>query len=88
MRAIRYREIAEDLRQRVGRGDLAAGSLLPSESELSAEYAASRITIRKALELLREEGLVDSRQGFGWFVARSPPSRLSTKGELRSRTFA
>jgi GntR family transcriptional regulator len=72
VRAIRYRDIAEDLRQRVGRGDLAAGRLLPSESELSAEYAASRITIRKALELLRDEGLVDSRQGFGWFAAVDP----------------
>jgi GntR family transcriptional regulator len=72
VRAIRYREIAEDLRQRVGRGELAAGRLLPSESELSAAYAASRITIRRALELLRDEGLVDSRQGFGWFAAVDP----------------
>jgi GntR family transcriptional regulator len=72
VRSIRYREIAEDLRQRVGRGELAAGKLLPSESELSAEYAASRITVRKALELLRDEGLVDSRQGFGWFAAVDP----------------
>lgn len=72
MREIRYQQIAEDLRGRVGRGDLAAGRLLPSESELAAAYAASRVTIRKALELLRDEGLVDSRQGFGWFAAVDP----------------
>jgi GntR family transcriptional regulator len=72
VREIRYQQIAEELRGRVGRGDLAAGRLLPSESELAAAYAASRVTIRKALEVLREEGLVDSRQGFGWFAAVDP----------------
>lgn len=72
MREIRYRAIADDLRQRVTAGEFAAGRLLPSESELSASYAASRITIRKALEVLRDEGLVDARQGFGWFAAVDP----------------
>jgi GntR family transcriptional regulator len=32
----------------------------------------SRVTVRKALELLRDEGLIDARQGFGWFVAADP----------------
>jgi GntR family transcriptional regulator len=64
--------IADDLRDRVARGEFAAGRLLPSESELGTAYDASRVTIRKALEALREEGLVDARQGFGWFVAADP----------------
>lgn len=72
VREIRYRAIADDLRQRVAAGEFAAGRLLPSEAALSASYAASRITIRKALELLRDEGLVDARQGFGWFAAVDP----------------
>ncbi|HEX4866857.1 MAG TPA: GntR family transcriptional regulator [Acidimicrobiales bacterium] len=72
MREIRYRAIRDDLRRRLEAGEFTAGRLLPSESELSASYAASRVTIRKALELLREEGLVDARQGFGWFVASDP----------------
>lgn len=72
VREIRYRAIADDLRQRVTAGEFAAGRLLPSEAALSASYAASRITVRKALELLREEGLVDARQGFGWFAAVDP----------------
>ncbi len=42
--------------------------MLPSEASLGASYDASRVTIRKALEVLRSQGLVDSRQGFGWFV--------------------
>ena len=69
VRTIRYRDIADDLRRRLEGDELAEGRVLPSESELSATYSASRVTIRKALEALRAEGLVDSRQGFGWFVA-------------------
>jgi GntR family transcriptional regulator len=72
VRPVRYLTIADDLRDRVARGEFAAGRLLPSESELGAAYDASRVTIRKALEALREEGLVDARQGFGWFAAADP----------------
>ncbi|HET9610397.1 MAG TPA: GntR family transcriptional regulator [Acidimicrobiales bacterium] len=72
MREVRYRAIAAELRHRVESGELAAGALLPSESELSAAYEVSRVTVRKALELLRDEGLIDARQGFGWFVATDP----------------
>lgn len=82
MRTIRYHQIADELRARVTSGEYAAGRLLPSESELSAEFGASRVTVRKALELLRDGGLVDARQGFGWFVAgepvRQPLARLAT----------
>jgi GntR family transcriptional regulator len=72
VRVIRYRAIADDLRRRVTAGEFAAGRTLPSEAELSTSYEASRVTIRKALELLRDEGLVDARQGFGWFAAVDP----------------
>ncbi|MBV6509925.1 MAG: hypothetical protein JJLCMIEE_03041 [Acidimicrobiales bacterium] len=72
MRTIRYQVIAEELRGRLAAGEFAAGRVLPSEAELSRSYQASRVTIRRALESLRAEGLVDSRQGFGWFVAAHP----------------
>jgi GntR family transcriptional regulator len=71
-RTIRYREIADQLRSRVEAGEFVAGRLLPSESDLSARYRASRVTIRRALEALRTEGLISSRQGFGWFVSADP----------------
>jgi len=70
MRTIRYQEIAQTLRDRV-RAE-APGAVLPSESELSAEFDVSRVTVRRALETLRDEGLVESRQGFGWMVAAAP----------------
>jgi GntR family transcriptional regulator len=69
---MRYRTIADELRRSVEAGEFGAGRLLPSESELSAVHGVSRVTVRKALELLRDEGLIDSRQGFGWFVAADP----------------
>lgn len=72
MREIRYRTIADELRRRVSDGTHAAGRLLPSEADLGAEFDASRVTIRRALESLRDEGLVDARQGFGWFVSAAP----------------
>ena len=82
VRTIRYHQIADELRGRILAGAYAAGRLMPSESEMSAEFDVSRVTVRKALEILREDGLVDSRQGFGWFVAgepvRQPLARLST----------
>jgi GntR family transcriptional regulator len=81
-RTIRYREIAADLRDRVTAGEFGADRVLPSEAELSAVYDASRVTVRRALDVLRDEGLVDARQGFGWFVAsdrlRQRLGRLST----------
>jgi len=49
-------------------GEFAAGKLLPSESNLGSQFNASRVTVRKALEELRDEGLLASRQGLGWYA--------------------
>lgn len=68
-REIRYLTIADELRRQTSSGELGPGAVLPSEADLAAAYDVSRVTVRKALELLRDEGRVDSRQGFGWFVA-------------------
>ncbi len=82
MRPIRYRIIADDLRDRIGAGEFHLGAVLPSEADLSATYEASRVTVRRALEAQRSEGLVESRQGFGWLVSADPVrqdlTRLST----------
>lgn len=82
MRTIQYRRVADEVKARVLAGEYATGRVLPSEAVLSAEFGVSRVTVRKALEQLRDEGLVDSRQGFGWFVAgdtvRQPLARLAT----------
>lgn len=81
-RQVRYLAVAETLRDEIRSGTVARGAILPSEAELAARHDVSRVTVRKALDLLRDEGLVDSRQGFGWFVSvdpyRQPLGRLST----------
>ncbi len=69
---MRYLEVADGLRERLARGDVAAGGALPSEAELGADFGASRVTVRRALEQLRAEGLVTSRRGSGWFAAPDP----------------
>lgn len=84
MRRIRYQEIADELHRRVR--DAPPGSLLPSESELSAEFSASRVTIRRALELVRDDGLIAARQGFGWFVSTEPVRQsLERLGTIESQ---
>ncbi len=87
MRELRYKSIADDLLGRIGSGEFTAGHLLPSEAELGRAYDASRITIRKALESLKGDGVVDARQGYGWFVVGDPVrqtlGRLATiEGQL------
>jgi GntR family transcriptional regulator len=72
VRTIRYQTIADQVRDRIRSGEYAKGSVLPSEAELGAAYGASRVTIRRALEVLRDEGLVSARQGFGWLVDQEP----------------
>lgn len=84
MRRVRYREIADELRRRASAA--APGSLLPSEAALSAEFSASRVTVRRALEIVREEGLIASRQGMGWFVAAEMvPQRLESLDTIEAQ---
>ena len=59
------------LRERIASGDLPAGQRLPSEPVLAAEQGVSRVTLRRALDRLAEEGLVSRRVGAGTFVIDS-----------------
>jgi len=64
----KYQQIADRLRAQISSGVLEPGQRLPSEPELAAEYDASRNTVRLAIALLTNQGLVVSRQGLGTFV--------------------
>ena len=66
-----FRQIADQLRDRILGGDLRPGGLLPSETELLTEFGASRSTVRHSIEVLKSEGLIETRQGRGPSYARS-----------------
>jgi GntR family transcriptional regulator len=63
-----YRQIAEDLRQKIESGEVAHGAQIPTELELRDKYDASRNTVRDAIKLLITRGLVETRPGQGTFV--------------------
>ncbi|MGK5558163.1 GntR family transcriptional regulator [Actinomadura kijaniata] len=68
LRADRARQVADVLRRQVLYGAFRSGAL-PSEAELVREFAASRNTVRDALDLLRAEGLIERCPGVGTTVA-------------------
>src|SRR5215467_10454806 len=69
MAPVKYQQIADRLRDQIDSGALQPGERLPSEPELVRMFDASRNTVRLALALLTNQGLVVTRQGLGTFVA-------------------
>lgn len=65
----KYLRIHEDLRERISGGQWPPGSVLPSQQELAAEFGVSVMTLRQALQLLADDGLIQVRHGRGTFVA-------------------
>jgi GntR family transcriptional regulator len=76
----RFAQIADILRDRINKQVHAPGSPLPGEHELSREFGVSRITINRAVGILRTEGLVLVRRGKGAFVRPIPViTRIATR---------
>ena len=69
---LRSVSVQDELKQRIDRGELPAGTQLPSEPELAAELQVSRATLREALRAMELEGLLRRRQGSGTFIADHP----------------
>ncbi|MFJ8594839.1 GntR family transcriptional regulator [Streptomyces sp. NPDC093598] len=61
--SIGYEAIADELRAKIDSGELAPGDRVPGEKELITTYGVSRDTAWKALQVLRDQGLTESRQG-------------------------
>jgi DNA-binding GntR family transcriptional regulator len=76
--APRYMALAEALRSRIANGDPDVGQLLPTEHALCETYSVSRHTVREALRLLAEAGLIARRRGAGTVVvARETRQRFA-----------
>lgn len=63
-------QLADELRARIESGDLPPGKPVPSESYLQQEHGVSRGTVREAMGILRDDGLVITIQGRGTYVRR------------------
>jgi len=74
----RYRDIAAKLQKEIRLGHTEVGKLLPTETELMAQHAASRQTVREALRILMDQGLIVRRAGLGSVVIASEPPVLFT----------
>ena len=81
-KAVLYQDVALRLRRAISDGTYPPGSRLPSEHELAQRYGVARSTVRHALTVLGEDGLVASHQGARRTVLAVP--RLQNFGELRS----
>jgi GntR family transcriptional regulator len=77
----KYLRIYTELRDRIIGGQWPAGSSLPAQRELADEFGVSMMTLRQALQLLADEGLVGTRHGLGTYVA---PRFAHDLGHLRS----
>ena len=63
-----YRQLVDDIKADITNNVYQAGDKIPSESELSATYGVSRVTVRNALKELADGGYLTKRQGRGTFV--------------------
>lgn len=74
----RYMQLRQRLSDGVAQGVLAPGSPLPPEREIASITDFSRVTVRKAIQALADEGTIIQRQGSGSFVS-SRPERIEQK---------
>ncbi|GAA2375991.1 GntR family transcriptional regulator [Nonomuraea africana] len=72
-----YLRIAEDIRRDIASGRYALGEQLPVARELAERYSVAMMTIGNALAVLRDEGLIETRQGAGSFVIRTPEDKVA-----------
>ncbi|MDO4338977.1 MAG: GntR family transcriptional regulator [Eubacteriales bacterium] len=64
-----YQQLESKLQQEIESGQRPVGSRIPTENELSQQYNVSRVTVRKALAGLSEQGYLERKSGKGTFVA-------------------
>jgi GntR family transcriptional regulator len=87
-----YHQLYEMLVSRIRSGEWKPGEMIPPEYELIRRYEISRITVRKVLDLLTQEGLIIRQRGRGTFVARPQLEHSMTRivsftDDMRQRGF-
>ena len=79
-----YLQIADELRGAIRRGEFAPGAQLPSTNALIEQYGVARNTVRSALRVLSDEGLLVARQGSGVYVRSALPEPENPDGQLEA----
>ncbi len=74
-----YIQVASVMRRRIETNEWLSGQKISTLVELESEFEVARVTIRQAIDILREEGLLRSQQGRGTFVVEKPVSRYWVK---------
>ena len=64
-----YQQMIDELKKRIEAGEYKPGQVLPSETSFCEEFGVSRITVRQAVQILTDEGVVVKRHGKGSFVS-------------------
>lgn len=67
----KYELIAAELRRGIEQGAYPVGSRLPTKAKLKAQYDVAQNTVDHAIDILRQQGLVESKQGVATFVIRA-----------------
>lgn len=70
-----YKQICDDIIQKINNHELKPGDRIPSEVELAATYNVSRMTVRQALNDMLRERVLQRRRGYGTFVAEQMMKR-------------
>jgi DNA-binding transcriptional regulator YhcF (GntR family) len=82
-----YLQVASSLRAEILTGTFGPGEKLPSHAQLVERYGVARLTLQQSLRILRDEGLIVSRQGSGVFV-REGAARSANLGTRLDTAFA
>lgn len=82
-----YRQIADQLREAIERGEYSPGQRIPGENDLIKTHNISRNTARDALAVLRGEGLIETRRGAGNFMRRTKLITRNANERLSRRTW-
>ena len=85
----KYLSISNDIREQILAGTYKAGEKIPFEKELGVTYDASKMTVKKALDILVAEGLIIKRRGSGTFVkdlSTAEMERIAVSNQFRGTT--
>jgi GntR family transcriptional regulator len=83
-----WRQAADLILHQIVTGKLATGGRIPAERDLLAQLSISRVTLRRALQSLVEDGVLTASHGRGWYVATDVPKEFPNTLESFSETAA